>query len=159
MFNFWKKPQEKFSRLRKPLQREIEVLAAIIAIFIIAVPIVSVHNAQEGDRKASSVIDNYGDTPVTSTNFDGVMIQGYVSFVDPSNYQYRLNLRFFPSGNYSQGGVRNAVAFPMRFNINGKSEDTEAFSVISPRDFLYTFSSGTIHDIYLIIRKRNRVSL
>jgi hypothetical protein len=153
MFNFWKKPQEKFSRLRKPLQREIGVLAAIIAIFIIAVPIVAVHNAQEGDRKASSVIDNYGENPVTTTNFDGVFIQGYVSFVDPANYQYRLNLRFSPSGNYSQGGVRNAVAFPMRFNINGiKSDVTEAFSVIPPRDYLFTFSVGTIHDIYLIIR-------
>lgn len=150
MFNFWKKPQQKFSRLRKPLQHEIEVLAAIIALFIIIVPIVGVFNAQEGDRKVSSVINNYGDTSISANDFDGIIVEGYVSFVDPSNYNYRLNLRFFPAGNYSQGGIRSQTAVPIMFKINGiKSDVTEAFDVIPPKDFLFTFSDGIIQSILI----------
>lgn len=144
MVVFWKNPQQKFQGLRKRLRHEIELLAIIVLLLVIIVPIVGVYNAKEGDRKGSSVIQNYGDTSIQSDNFNGVFIEGYVSFIDPNNYNYRLNLRFYPSGNYSQD-LKGQTSVPMMFKINGiRSEVTDAFDVIPPQDFLFTFSEGII---------------
>jgi hypothetical protein len=144
---FWKKPQQKFSMLRKSIQKEIIVLTIIIALFIIIVPLVGVYNAQEGDRKAASVINNYVGGTTIPANFNGVIVSGYVSFVDTENYQYRLHLRFSPSGSYS-GEVRNQATAQMMFKINGiNSQLTEANDVIPVGDYLFPFSEGIIYNI------------
>ena len=142
MVNFFKKSQQKFGRLRKPLQHEIEILAAILALFFIIVPIVGVFNAREGEKKAADGTTNYE----TLDGFNGLLAIGYVPFVDPNNYNYRVNLRFLPLGNYSQEGGRGQLAVPVQIKVNGrKLEPNDQGDFIPPQDFTFTFSDGKFH--------------
>ena len=139
MFNFITDSKQKFSRLKKPLQHEIEVLAVFLALFIIIVPLVGVFNAKEGERKASNVIFNY---PATLNGFNGIAVVGNVPFVEPNNYNYRVNLRFTPYGNYSEGDL-GKISVPIMVKINGRKSDVvEAGDVIPPQDLTFTFTSG-----------------
>ena len=134
----------RFDRLRRPLKYEIEVVAVILGLLILIVPIAGVYNAREGEQKAGSFIRNYGEISDSFFDkFDGIGIFGSVPFVDPPNYNYRLNLKFIPYGVYRNSQQKNAISVPMQIIINGrKLEVVGEGEVIPAQDQTFTFTSG-----------------
>lgn len=129
--------------MRKSSQLQIWLLTGIVALLLIIVPITGFLNNLSGEKKANSGSSTYdvGDAAFVS-QFSGLFVWAYVTFIDVSTFSYRLHLVLEPSGAFIDN---ERLSRTVSLFVNGRPTLLPANQPASTQDFTVTFAEGDMN--------------
>eukprot|EP00842_Homolaphlyctis_polyrhiza_P005415 jgi/Hompol1/5875/HPOL_000174-RA len=132
-------------QLKKAHWRQVIIIGCILAVLLVIVPLATVLNNKEGDRKAN-VLETTHNVPVTA-KFNGLLLFGNITAVDPFGLSFKIHFQADPFGSYVLSDSTNTTLYTrlstsVRLAIAGKETVFKQGSLIASFDSVIPIDDG-----------------